>query len=125
MPRAGSQQTKPAPAPRPLRNGKCGRLPRRQYRLEPLDRRLLFRALSCAHHHVEAVGLAIGDQGGVALTELRPMGVTGAEQVVSNSAIMHGLPKGTTSEYVCRLGRHRTGNGERCDHKKSLHVISR
>jgi hypothetical protein len=29
-------------------------------------------------------------------------------------AIMHSVTKGTTSEYVCRLDRHRTGNGERC-----------
>jgi hypothetical protein len=31
-----------------------------------------------------------------------------------NFAIMRGLPKATTSEYVRRLDRSRSGNGERC-----------
>ena len=40
------------------------------------------------------------------------------------SPTMRGVPKATTSEYVCRLDRHRTGNGKRCRRYKGLHVIS-
>jgi hypothetical protein len=38
-------------------------------------------------------------------------------------AIMHSVPKATTSEYLCRLDRYRTGNGERSFRQKSIHVI--
>lgn len=52
------------------RNGNRGRLPRRQYSLEPRDCRFLARAL-LGGHHVEAVGLVdVVDQGGEVATEL-------------------------------------------------------
>src|SRR5580692_10189126 len=96
-------------------NGYRGRLPRRQYRLEPLDRGFLRHALLGGHRHMEAVGLVdVGDQGGGVAGELRPMGGHGSCASALNFAIMHGVPKATTSEYLRRLDRHRTGNGERC-----------
>jgi hypothetical protein len=59
---------------RAMWNGYCGRLPRRQYRLEPLDRGFLRHALLGGHRHMEAVGLIdVGDQGGGVASELRPM----------------------------------------------------
>src|SRR4029077_2500647 len=60
---------------RGARNGNCGRLPLRQYRLKPRNRRLLPRALLGGHHHLETVGLVdVVDQGRETLIELRPMG---------------------------------------------------
>jgi hypothetical protein len=41
-----------------------------------------------------------------------------------NFAIMDGVPKTATSEYLRSLDRHRSGNDERCCRQKSLHVIS-
>jgi hypothetical protein len=64
---------------RATRNGYRGRLPRRQYRLEPLDRGFLRHALLGGHRHMEAVGLVdVGDQGGGVAGELRPMGGHGS-----------------------------------------------
>ena len=53
---------------RSARNGKCRRLPCRQYRVE------LPRALPRSHDYLKAVGLVEAvDQGGGALMGLRPM----------------------------------------------------
>ena len=80
---------------RGARNGNRGRLPHRQYCLEPRDCCVLPHALLGGHHHMETVGLVdVVDQGLETLTELRPM--TG-----------HG-------SYVRRLDRHHSRNGERC-----------
>ena len=105
---------------RSARNGDRSRLPRRQYRVElPL-------ALPRGHHHVEAVGLVdVGDQGGGVAGELRPMGGHWSLAGELDFAIMHRVPKATTSEYLRRLDRHGSGDGERCSRYKSLHVISR
>src|SRR5882762_8348436 len=71
-----------------------GRLPRRQHRLEPLDRRPAGPALLGRYHHMEAVGLSyVIDQGGAVGSELCPMAGDGS--------------------YISRLGWHRSGNGER------------
>ena len=100
---------------RDARNGNRDRLAWRQYRLEPLDPPLLPHALLGGHRHVEAVGLIdVVYQGGGVAAELRPMGGHGICAIELNSAIMHGVPKATTNEYVRRLGRHGSDNGERC-----------
>jgi hypothetical protein len=80
---------------RGTRNGNRGRLPRRQYRLEPLDCGFVLRALLSGHHHVEAIGLVdVVDQGGEVRTELGPMAGHGS--------------------YVRRLDRHHSANGKCC-----------
>src|SRR5580704_3422148 len=80
---------------RGTRNGNRGRLSRLQYRLEPRDCGFVPRALLGSHHDVKAVRLVdVVDQGGEALTELRPMAGHGS--------------------YVRRLDRCRSGNGECC-----------
>jgi hypothetical protein len=77
------------------RNGKCGRLARRQYRPEPLDRRLLPHALPRGHHHVEAVGrVAVVDQGGEKRSpSFIQWVVTGAEQTRSTLPSCMAYPR--------------------------------
>ncbi len=80
---------------RGTRKRKCGRLPRRQYRLEARDRGFVPWARLRGHNHVKAVGLVnVVDQGGAVLAEFRPMA-------------------GHWS-YIRRLDRNHPSNGECC-----------
>ena len=80
------------------------RLPRRQHRLEPLDRRPAGPALLGCYHHMEAVGLIyLIDQGRAVGPEPCPMA-------------------GDRS-YIRGLGRHRTGNGECGGAKEGSHLF--
>src|SRR5882724_1478172 len=81
------------------------RLPRRQHRLEPHDRRPVSQALLGRYHHMEAVGLVdVIDQGGAIRAELCPMAGYGS--------------------YIRRLGRRRPGNRERGGRKEDPHFTS-